>query len=112
MAPESLIAQPFKELLRSRPTLMSNLYSGGLARAARGRLIDQLGPIREEAPPFPLAAAGLMPLWRAAQERGDYEFLLPLSGQAAAIAARKPARELTQNLAANALAILGSRIDA
>ncbi|MDP9421620.1 MAG: nitronate monooxygenase [Pseudomonadota bacterium] len=112
MAPESLIAPAFRQLLTERPTIMSNLYSGGLARAARGRLIDELGAIREEAPPFPLATAALMPLWRAAQERGDWEFLLPLAGQSAALAARLPASQLTEKLTADALSILGSNANA
>ena len=109
LTPESLIAPEFKELLPGRATVMSNLYSGGLARAARGRLIDELGPVRPEAPPFPLASAGLMPLWQAAQERGDWDFLLPLAGQSASLAKRRPAAELTRQLAADTLAIIGSR---
>jgi len=112
MTPESLIAQPFKELLPGRPTVMSNLCSGGLARAARGRLIDELGAVRDEAPPFPLATAALLPLWRAAQDRGDWDFLLPLAGQSAAQARSLPAAELTRQLAAEALELIGSKAHA
>lgn len=112
MTAESLIAQPLKPLIANRPTVMTNLYSGGLARAARGTLIDELGPIREEAPPFPLATAALMPLWRAAQELGNWEFLLPLAGQSAPLARPLPAAEMTRELAVTALAIIGSRTDA
>jgi nitronate monooxygenase len=112
LTPESLIADQFKQLLTDRPTVMSNLYSGGLARAARGRLIDGLGPIRKEAPPFPLASAMLMPIWRAAQARGDWDFLLPLAGQSAALGQRMPAEQLTRALAAEALEIIGSKVDA
>ena len=107
LSPESLIAGEFRSLLAERPTVMTNLYSGGLARAPRGRLIDELGPIREEAPPFPLATAALMPLWKAAMEAGDWEFLLPLAGQSATLAASLPAAELTRKLAAEAKAIIG-----
>lgn len=112
LTPESLIPDPFKQLIASRPTLMTNLYSGGLARASRGRLIDELGPVREEAPPFPMATAAVMPLWRAAQERGDWDFLLPLAGQSASLSRPMPAKDLTARLAAEALAIIGSKADA
>jgi nitronate monooxygenase len=112
MTPESLIAPAFKQLLADRPTLMTNIYSGGLARAARGRLIDELGPVRKEAPPFPLATTALMPLWRAAQERADWDFLMPLAGQSAALAKPLPAAELTRELAGEALAIMGRTADA
>jgi nitronate monooxygenase len=112
LSSESLIADPFKVRLASHPTLMTNLYSGGLARAARGRLIDELGPVREEAPPFPMATAALMPLWRAAQDRGDWDFLLPLAGQSAPFARAMPAAELTARLASEALALIRSKADA
>lgn len=112
LTPESLIAGPFRQLIPGRPTVMSNLYSGGMARAPRGRLMDELGPVREEAPPFPLATAALMPLWRAAQERGDGEFLLPLAGQSAALAAPLPAADLTRKLASDAMAIIRSYANA
>ncbi|HEY0627935.1 MAG TPA: nitronate monooxygenase, partial [Sphingomicrobium sp.] len=112
LTPESLIADAFKQLLRERPTVMTDVYSGGLARAAKGRLIEELGPVRAEPPPFPLATAALMPLWRAAQERGDWDFLLPLAGQSAALAKPMPAEQLTRTLAAEALKIIGSKVDA
>lgn len=112
LTPESLIAAEFKELIAGRPTMMSNLYSGGLARVPRGRLTDELGPVCREAPPFPLATATMMPIWRAAQDRGEWDFLLPLAGQAAALAERLPAAQLTRKLASDALAMMGSREDA
>jgi nitronate monooxygenase len=104
--PESLLPPGFREMLKRRPTLFTNIYSGGLARAVRGRLIDEIGPIRAEAPPYPLAGAVTMPLFRVAIEKGDYEFLPPLAGQSAALGEPLPAAELTRKLAADALAIL------
>lgn len=112
LTPESEIAAEFKELLPRRPTVMSNLYSGGLARAPVGRLIEALGPVRGEVPPFPLASAAIMPLWREAQRRGEWDWLLPLAGQSAALFERLPATQLTRKLAADAMAIMESRINA
>jgi nitronate monooxygenase len=94
-------------MLKRRPTLFTNIYSGGLARAVRGRLIDEIGPVHDEAPPYPLAGAVTMPLFRAAIEKGDFEFLPMLAGQSAALGEPRPATELTRKLAADALAILG-----
>ena len=87
--------------------MITNIYRGGRARALRGRLIDEIGAIREEAPPYPLAGAVTMPLFRAAVERGDYELLPILAGQNAALGQTLPAAELTRKLAAEALAIVG-----
>jgi nitronate monooxygenase len=107
--PESFLPEGHKAMLRERPTIMTNVYSGGLARAVRGRLIDEIGPIRAEAPPYPLAGALALPLFRAALEQGDYAFMPSLAGQSAPLGEALPAEELTRKLAADALAILEVR---
>jgi nitronate monooxygenase len=107
--PECFLPDGHKEMLHKRPTLMTNIYSGGLARAVRGRLIDEIGPIRGEAPPYPLAGAMSLPLIRAALEQGDYEFMPSLAGQNACLGYEASAEELTRQFAADALAILGRR---
>jgi len=106
---EVYLPEGHKDALLSRNTIMTNIYSGGLARAVRGRLIDEIGPIRSEAPPYPLAGAASMPLFRAALEQHDYEFMPSLAGQNASLSEDLPAEELTRKLASDALAILGSR---
>jgi nitronate monooxygenase len=107
--PESLVAAEQREMLRQRPTVMTNLYSGGLARAMRGRLVDELGPIREEAPPYPLAGAASMPLFRASQQHGEHDFMPILAGQGGPLGRSLPAADLTRQLAAEAVAILDRR---
>ena len=104
--PEALLPAGAKAMLSMRPTVMTNIYSGGLARAVRGRLVDEIGPIRTEAPPYPLAGAIAMPLFRAAIERGEFDFMPILAGQSASLGRALPAAELTRKLATDALAIL------
>jgi nitronate monooxygenase len=105
--PESLLKDKQQALLKTRPTLFTNIYSGGLARALRGRLIEEIGAIRDDAPAYPLAGAVTMPLYRAALEYGDFEFMPSLAGQAGPLGQPLPAAELTRKLAADALAIIG-----
>ena len=105
--PESFLPAGHKAMLHNRLTLMTNIYSGGLARAVRGRLIDEIGSVRAEAPPYPLAGAVSLPLFRAAIELEDYEFMPSLAGQNACLGYEAPAEELTRQIAADALAILG-----
>jgi nitronate monooxygenase len=105
--PETFLPEGHKAMLLKRDTLMTNIYSGGLARAVRGRLIDEIGPVRSEAPHYPLAGAVSLPLFRAAIERGDFEFMPSLAGQNACLGYEIPAEELTRQLATDALAILG-----
>ena len=87
--------------------MFTNLMSGGLARGLHGRLVDELGAIRAEAPPYPLASAALAPIRAAAEKQGEYGFGPMWAGQAAPLGQPLPAAELTRKLAADALAILG-----
>lgn len=105
--PESLISEEHRSALQSEAaehSVFTNLFSGGLARGLWTPPMDALGPVRPEAPPFPLAAAALIPLGRAAAERGEPGFRPMWAGQAARLSRRLPARELTELLAGDALA--------
>jgi nitronate monooxygenase len=81
--------------------------TGGLARGLRGRLIEELGPLRNEAPAYPFASTALAPIRLAAEKQGEYGFGPMWAGQSAPLGAPLPASEITQKLAADALAILG-----
>ena len=104
--PEARISDAHRTALTSGRTVVTNLMTGGLARGARGRLIDELGPVRKEAPPYPLASAALAPIRAAAERDGEYGFGPMWAGEAAALGKALPAAELTRKLAASALALL------
>jgi nitronate monooxygenase len=105
--PESPISPAHRAGLRSEPTLFTNLMTGGLARGVAGRLARELGPVRPEAPPYPLAASALAPIRKAAEQRGEFGFGPMWAGQAGPLGRPEPAAALTRRLAADALAILG-----
>ena len=104
--PEAMISEVHRGRLHEGATLFTNLMTGGLARGLRTRLIDELGPVRSEAPPYPLASAALAPIRSAAERRGEYGFGPMWAGQGAPLGKPLPAAELTSSLAAQALAIL------
>jgi nitronate monooxygenase len=104
--PESLISPAHREALGTAPTLFTNLLTGGLARGVPGRLVRDLGPVRHEAPPYPLAAPALAPIRAAAERKGEFGFGPMWAGQAGPLGRALPAAELTRSLAAEALAIL------
>jgi nitronate monooxygenase len=108
-APETPISDAHRRRLTEGHTLFTNLMTGGLARGLRGRLVDELGPVRSEAPSYPLASAALAPIRAAAEKQGEYGFGPMWAGQAAPLGEPLPAAELTRNLAAAALAILNGR---
>jgi nitronate monooxygenase len=101
--PESLIPPAHRALLGTdAETVFTNLLTGRPARGFRNRLIDALGPIHADAPPFPHAASALAPL--QARSRADFGPLW--AGQSAALAREMPARDLTRQLAEAALRVL------
>ena len=104
--PEASISAVHRQRLNEGRTLFTNLLSGGLARGIRGRLMDELGPVRAEAPPYPLASTALAPIRKAAEAQGEFGFGPMWAGQAAPLGAPLSAAELTRKLAADALAIL------
>jgi nitronate monooxygenase len=104
--PESLVSNAHRQSLGKGGTVFTNLMTGGIARGLAGRLIDELGPIRPEAPSYPLASAALAPIRAAAEKQGEYGFGPMWAGQAAPLGSPLPAAELTRRLAADALAIL------
>jgi nitronate monooxygenase len=105
-SPETPISDAHRAALRGGATLFTNLMTGGLARGLHGRLVDELGAVRAEAPPYPLASAALAPIRAAAERQGEYGFGPMWAGQAAALGNSLPAAELTRRLAAEALAII------
>lgn len=105
--PEAAISDIHRRHLSDGRTRFTNLMTGGLARGLHGRLIDDLGAVRDEVPPYPLASAALAPLRAAAEKKGDYGFSPMWAGQAAALGEALAASELTRRLAADALAMLG-----
>lgn len=108
-SPETPISDVHRDRLNDGRTLFTNLFTGGLARGLRGRLIDELGPAPAEAPPYPMASAALAPIRAAAEKKREYGFGPMWAGQATPLGQPLPATELTRKLAADALAILDAR---
>jgi nitronate monooxygenase len=106
--PEASISDTHRARLTEGHTVFTNLLTGGLARGLRGPLIQELGAVRNEAPPYPLASAALAPIRAAAEKRGEYGFGPMWAGQGAPLGQALPATELTRKLAADALAIIGT----
>jgi len=104
--PETPISRAHRDGLHEGHTVFTNLMTGGLARGFRGRLIDDLGPVRAEAPPYPLASNALAPIRATAEKQGEFGFGPMWAGQAAPLGQPLPAADLTRKLAADALAIL------
>ena len=104
--PEAKIAAPHRAALEradDESTVLTNVFTGRLARGIRNKAIDTLGPIAADAPAFPHAATALAPLRAAAERAGSGDFSPLWAGQAARLARAVPAAELTRELAAAAL---------
>ncbi|HJQ56118.1 MAG TPA: nitronate monooxygenase family protein [Vineibacter sp.] len=107
--PEANVSPPHRAALakaRDNETTLTNVFTGRPARVLVNRLVREVGPMSDLAPPFPLAVNGFVPLAVKSGADGSSDFLPLWSGQAAALGRAQPAGELTRRLAAEALARL------
>jgi nitronate monooxygenase len=86
-------------------TAVTNVFTGRPARAIVNRAVREVGPLAD-APEFPMAAAAILPLRRAAEARGSGDFTSMWSGQAVRLARSESAADVTRRLAAEAAARL------
>jgi nitronate monooxygenase len=109
--PEATVAPVHRQALRMAQddqTVITNALSGRPARAIVNRAIRELGPITDNAPAFPLAAAALAPLRSKSEPSGSDDFTPLWSGQAARLGRELSAAELTRWMADETLAKLAA----
>jgi nitronate monooxygenase len=82
------------------PTALTNLFTGGLARGLHNRLMRELGPVSDDAPPFPLVTAAIAPLRSAAEAAGRDDCTPLWSGTNRRGCRAAPAAAVVQALAA------------
>ena len=79
-------------------TALTNLFSGRPARGVVNRLMREIGPMSAAAPDFPTAGRALAGLRARAESQGRDDFTNLWSGQAARLAKRTTAADLTLSL--------------
>jgi nitronate monooxygenase len=84
---------------RARHTALTNVFTGRPARGIVNRIVREVGPMSDVAPPFPLATAAVSPLRQAAEARGSGDFSPLWSGQNVSGCRSIPAADLTRQLA-------------
>ena len=107
--PEAKILPPHRAALRTvrdDSTVVTNVFSGRLARGLVNRATRELGPISDIVPEFPLASGALAPLHAKAQAQGSGDFSPMFAGQGATLGHELPAGQLVRKLAAEALDLL------
>lgn len=82
------------------PTALTNLFTGGLARGLVNRAMQELGPVSDEVPPFPLATPSMAPLRAKAEAQGRDDFTPLWSGSHRSGCQEAPAAEVVAQLAA------------
>jgi nitronate monooxygenase len=108
--PEAKIPAYHRAALKSAAdddTMVTNLFTGRPARGIANRIMREVGPLSPDAPSFPLAGGGLIPLRKVAEAAGSGDFSNMWAGQAARLGVEMPAGELTRKLASEALARSG-----
>jgi nitronate monooxygenase len=106
LCPEARISPVYREALKDakdNQTALTNVFTGRAARGIVNRAVRELGPMSDDVPEFPLAAAALAPLRSKSETVGSGDFTPLWSGQAARLARELPAAELTKRLATETL---------
>lgn len=99
--PEARVGPAYRDVLAAAaetPTAITNVMTGRPARGLVNRLIAEAGPISPDAPAFPLASGAVATLRAAAEAKGLADFTSCWSGQAAPLALRMDAGEMTRML--------------
>jgi nitronate monooxygenase len=103
LCPEATTSALHRAALRSdaaRTTALTNVFTGRPGRSIVNRLVREIGPLSDDAPAFPLAAAAIAPLRARAESRGSVDFTLLWAGQNASACREAPAAVITRDLAA------------
>jgi nitronate monooxygenase len=102
LCPEATTSAVHRAALQSdaaRTTAVTNVFTGRPARSIVNRLVREIGPMSEAAPPFPLATAAVAPLRARAESQGSGDFSPLWAGQYAAACKPAPAATVTRELA-------------
>jgi nitronate monooxygenase len=84
---------------RAKATALTNLFTGRPARGIVNRLMQELGPMSDAVPPFPLATSALAPLRAKAEGLGRDDFSPLWAGQNTSGCKEISASILTKELA-------------
>jgi nitronate monooxygenase len=99
--PEAKVSAVHRKALGTpdRLTAITNLFTGRPARGIVNRLMAEVGPLSDVAPPFPTAGGMIGPIRSAAEAAGRDDFSPIWAGQAFALGRPMPSAELTRMLA-------------
>ena len=103
---ESLVSDLHRVALQNasdNKTALTNVFSGKPARSLCNRVMNECGPISEDAPAFPTAGSALAPLKTVAEKAGSADFSSLWSGQAAIFSQAIDAETLTKQFFDSAL---------
>jgi nitronate monooxygenase len=101
LCPEATTSLVHRAALQSesaRHTALTNLFTGRPARGIMNRLMQELGPMSDAPPAFPLAIAAIAPLRSKAESLGSGDFSPLWSGQNARGCREVPAAQLTRDI--------------
>lgn len=97
---ESKISPLYRSALlsdRRMQTVITNIFTGKPARSIRNRIVDEMGPISSQTPPFPYAGKALAPLRAAAEKMGSSDFMSLWCGESLVVPSQfLSAEELTR----------------
>jgi len=100
-ATTSAVHRQALQSVQARHTAITNLFTGRPARGIVNRIMQELGPVSQLAPTFPLATSAIAPLRAKAESLGSGDFSPLWAGQNTQGCKEVGAAEMTRWLAGN-----------
>jgi len=98
---EAGVPKPWLESLlnsHDQSTVLTKVFSGKFARGIKNRFIEEMSPLENEVPSYPLQNSLTRSLRNASKDKGDADFMSLWAGQGSAMSRKLTAQELVDCL--------------
>ncbi len=87
-------------------TVLTNTFSGKYARGINNRFIEEMSPLEEEIPPYPLQNSITRQIRNAAKEKGDSNYMSLWAGQGSSLSRKSTAKEMVNALVSETFEVI------
>ena len=108
---EAAVSEPWLDSLQNSKdtsTLLTRTFSGKYARGIKNRFIDEMSPLENEVPNYPIQNSLTRLLRNASKDKGNADFISLWAGQGSAMSRKSSAQELINALVTETNEVLKS----
>jgi nitronate monooxygenase len=98
---EAAVSEPWLDSLKNSSdtsTVLTKTFSGKYARGIKNRFIDEMSPLEDDVPNYPIQNSLTRLLRNASRDKGEADFMSLWAGQGSAMSRKSTAQELIKTL--------------